>query len=240
MNRDIRDRIELMNYIEMRYIPDIDRYSRMLASMGDVFKPDVHGLYHPRTGDCIVNFERPGYFIDPQAKSYRKRRVDILTYADFDNAVGDIYDYDGRLVMAARNVKRVELLDERPLIYKARDAALALIDDNLDVEFDHYMSSREIPKLCDVMYDEDEITSKRCRTILSEVRREIDRDILNRLQEYRWNEVHLHRDSSTVIIDVKMDIRIKQYYENLFSETDRSDADGDITRAVSGVSRRRR
>lgn len=232
MNRDFKSQVELETYVEYKVLPNVELFARKLVEMGDVFNPDPVGLYHPVTGECIVNFDRPGYYIDVKTR----KRVTVGTYDDFDRVNGDLYDYNNRCLLPFRDVKRIILIDERPVFVKAREAATCMVGEVLSENFGYSGVARDIERPTDVMDMESIEASSRRKNIYHGVRWEIARELDEKLDEREWHEMWLYKQYGVAIIEVQLDIRIKQYYLQLFREQAR-DIEDDTIQAVSQIQR---
>lgn len=236
MQEEFRNRQEMEQYVEFRYIPDIDSYARELARIGDVFKPDIHGLYDAVTGKLVIDFGRPGYFIDKKTR----KKVYIDGHNIISNINADVYDHNGYLLIPAHAFRSLRLTDERDVMLRSREAAIGLFADMVVEVFDHVEVDHSILRFNEVtdISDLDRRHSK--HQIVNNVSWRMRQDLHDRLRDYSLFEMKLYTKSTTVILDVGMDFRIKQYYLDLFDRQDKADQYDDVFSTFSGSRDERR
>lgn len=221
MNRDFKNRIELLSYTERRVVIDIDRYARDLMRIGDIFPPDPYGVYDAVTGACIVDFGNGGYWVDRNTTDRRHpTRREIRDFHDFEQAKGAIYNNNGDVTVTAVNVRRIQVTDDRPAIHKARGAAAALFGETLFDSEDHVSVSPGINTFRECVYLDELEDSARMTSQLARLRHDMQFFISDVFQNDRFKELVFHCKASTYIVDVTADVRIKKYYLQKFEEED--------------------
>lgn len=211
---------ELLGHTETRILLDVERYANIILTMGDVFHPDRDGVYDRITGECLLDFGRGGgFWIDNRPKGHgRKYRID--TIQDFENAKGSIYNHNGRMVVSARNISRIEVELERPLYIKAKEAAAAFVVEVIKNHHDYIMAGRNIPDLYELMYVDEILESSRRKEIYYSLERKIHSDLADDLNRYQWHDIWVSKSSGVYMLDVKTDIRIREWYEEKFKKQD--------------------
>lgn len=216
MSRDFSSLGELLAYTQTRRLLDADRYARILLSMGDIFKPDRDGVYDSITGRKILDFGTTNaYWIDKN-----DRRCFITSIQDYDRAKGDIYDSRDRLIMTQRNHKVIQTEPDRPLVVKAKEAAAAYAGMIMKDHHKYVTFSNDIPDWEDCVFTDiiDDFPKK--KAILRELERTIFSDYSEMLNEFEWCDIWLSRNHNTYMVDVKADIRIREWYEENFRRRD--------------------
>lgn len=212
MRGDFKSLTEVLRYTELRTILNVDKYSRYLLSMGDIFTPDRPGVYDYATGDCILNFDKgPGFW-----KDKRGNRREISNIADYDRAMGDVFDGTGRLAITARHHKTTKTDKERSLIVKARDTAASYVQYIMSQYHDNITLSTNMPDFEDQVYLDMIEGHPRKLASLRELESVIFREFSEMCNKYEWHEIWITKSSNTYLLDVKADIRIKEWYEDKF------------------------
>lgn len=211
---DFKSRVELLAYVERRVIVDVDRYARFFLNMGDVFHPDPYGVYNLVTGDCIADFGKSPYTL------YNGQKKILSTWDDYDDAKGNIYTHDGYLTLSARNIKRTQVTDNRPILFKAKEAAISYFCEVLEERHDYVNTPRNIKQLDQVAYRSDIENSTRMYGELMRLESLIASDITNNFENDTWRELYLASRNGTFMVDVGLDVRIKDYYLRRFDRID--------------------
>lgn len=217
MNRDFKSMAELLGYNETRILLNTDRYSRSLLAMGDIFPPDRDGVYDRLTGDCILDFGRGGgYWLDK-----RNRKHPITTLEDFETANGPVYDFhDRRIIGSIERLRRLQVVAERPIIFKAQEAAAAVVASVIKDHHDFVNIGRNILDLEDALYMDIIEGSPRRLAIYRNLENIIYQDMVDYLNEYSWNDIWISKSANVYMLDVKIDIRIREWYESRFKRQD--------------------
>lgn len=215
MNVDFASRGAMMAYSHCRKIVDVDRYARRLLMLGDVFPPDPDGIYLDSDGTCISDFGRSSFYLS------KGRRKEITSFEELDKAVGTIYDHRGHPIITIRRPGTLQVSHERHPILRARNAASALVGDILRREFGHMTVADNIPDWDDsVIYLDAIRESQRRRSIVDRLEDDIMVEVVRELEEFSWFEMIFEKSRSCYLVDVRLDIRIKEYYENFFKRQD--------------------
>lgn len=218
MIKDFKSRAEMLSYVENRVLVDVDKYARLLMRVGNIFKSAPDGIYNENTGQCLVDFAKGYYYIDPN-----KKRVRIFDLIGFENCDGDIYDHNGFLVVKKINLKRIPVCDDRPLFFKARYASAALVSKIMREYHSYFSESQSIPSFYDCVYsdlinDVNELHSKLIR--IEDV---ITGDFDEVISQCAWKEIYFHNKNGQFIMDVLLDIRIKDFYDRKFDKIENHD-----------------
>ena len=216
MNRDFKNRIELLSYTERRVIIDIDRYARDLLRMGDIFPPDPYGVYDAVTGDCLVDFGKGGYWIDNS--SGRDRRHEIFDFRSFEEAKGNVFNHQGIRTVSSMNIRRIQITDDRPMIFKARQAGASLYAQALMEMQDYAKISPNIQEVRETLYLEEIERSQRLSASLAGVTHSIESSIWDDFEYDKFKELIFSKKSGVYMVDVAADIRIRDYYLRRFEE----------------------
>lgn len=204
-------RAQLYSYRERRVMPNVEYYSRAFLGMGDIFTPDPYGVYNELTGECIADFGRGPYSLE------RGRKIMLYNLDDFENARGDIYNHYGQRTLKQVNLRRIPIATERPIHIKALDAGMSCFAEVLQNHYDYVQIDKRIKPLKDCVYL-DNIMEVRSR---SRRYRDLEMDIFKDLQKFfteedEWKEMYVGRHNGVCIVDVQLDIRLKDYYERRF------------------------
>lgn len=212
MNVDFATRGAMMAYSHGRKIVDVDRYARRLLMLGDVFPPDPDGIYLDSDGTCISDFGRCSFYT---SKGHRK---EIASFEDFDKAVGTIYDHRGNPIVTIRRPGTLQVSSERHPIFRAKNAAAALVGDILRREFGHLTVADNIPDWDnEVIYLDAISESRRRRDIINRLEDDIIVEVVRELEEFSWFEMIFEKSRACHLVDIRLDVRIKEYYENFFN-----------------------
>lgn len=220
MNRDFKSMAELLGYNETRILLNIDRYARTLLMMGDVFPPDRDGVYDRLNGDCILDFGRGGgYWVDR-----KNRKHPIQTLEDFEAANGMIYDFhDRRVVGSVERLRRLQVVAERPIVFKAQEAAAAVVADVIKNHHDFVNTGCNILDIDEALYMDVIEESPRRLGLFRSLEGMIYQDMVDYLNEYSWNDIWISKSANVYMLDVKIDIRIREWYEERFKRQDQEE-----------------
>jgi hypothetical protein len=220
MIKDFENRAQMYAYVENRIVVDLDRYAKTLMRIGDIFQPDPVGIYNASTGECIVDFGKGYYWTSSNSRRRAPVRHYVTDYDSFVNAGGDIYNHQGFVTIRHQNIKRVPLSDDRPVFFKARYAACGLVDNVLREYHDHYLSAKNIPAWEDLVNLDYINESTRVSEQIETLKTAICADYRELLEKCMWKELLLSMRGGVAVVDVLLDIRIKDYYERKFDEMD--------------------
>lgn len=185
--------------------------------MGEVFTRDAFGVYHSITGELLVDFGMAPYtYINGDTE-----KLVLTDMNDFDRATSDIYDYRGVITLSRRDLKRTPIAEEPPLMCKARKAAAAFFASVLRDTMGYAKMSRNIPRIDDTIDMEYILSSDRLKERLKELELDIIADINRLFNGDSFKDLYMHFKSGIYIVDVGVDIRIRDYYLRLFDEQDR-------------------
>ncbi len=217
MDVDFNSRAEMYAYTERRVVVDTDKYAKYFLNMGDIFRESAPGVYNANTGEQLVDFIQGGHFME------NGKRVRITCWKDFEEANGDIFNHNNMLTVRHRNIKRITVTERAPLFHKAVEAAAATFGDLLKANFRYAIVGRNIRDLRDIVYMDDIEESDRRLRIMQAVENDMVADMANDFKDIGWKELLLSRKTGTYMVDVLMDVRLKEYYENKFDRMDRED-----------------
>lgn len=220
MIKDFTSRVQMLAYVENRVLVDLDKYAKVLMRIGDIFNPDPVGIYNASTGECIVDFGKGYYWCEVRQRNRPPKRHYITDYDSFISAGGDIYDHNGFVTIQRANISRITISDDRPVFFKARLGACAVVANVLHKYHEHFVQAGNIPELNELLnmeYIEDnEIAFSRFQALENL----ICADFRELLEKCSWKELFLNMRSGIAVVDVLLDIRIKDYYERKFDELD--------------------
>lgn len=214
MRRDFNTLTEILNFSETRVFPPIDEYAETLLEISDIFLPDPYGIYAVNTGNCIINFEKTeGFWID---KSNGERRV-IYDEQSFSEARGAIYNQDGNLILTPLAKHRLSFATQRPDFFKARKLAKAIVAETIDKEHDHVTVMPCVERDTESLVIEDVFReSPRCLRVYRKLVCNIADDLSEMLNKYEWNDIWILHSRGAFVIEVKVDKRIREWYEERF------------------------
>lgn len=217
MDVDFKSRAEMYGYIERRVMVDTTKYAKYFLNMGNIFRESAPGVYDANTGEQLIDFFQGGHYME------NGKRVRITCWKDFEEATGDIFNHNNMLTVRHRNIKRITVTERAPVFHKAVEAAAATYGELLKANFRFATVGRNIRDLRDIVYMDDiEETDRRLR-ILQDVENEIVHDIDADLKDIGWKELHLTKKTGAYMVDVLIDVRLKEYYENKFDKMERED-----------------
>lgn len=220
MIKDFTSRAQMLGYVENRVLVDLEKYAKVLMHIGDIFEPDPVGIYNANTGECIVDFGKGYYWLENKGRTRVPKRHYISDYNDFVNAQSDIYDHNGFMTIRHQNIKRVTISDDRPVFFKARYAACSLVAEVLRKYHEYFICSSNIPDLRDLVNVDYIMNSQVMSERLHNLENLICTDFRELLEQCTWKELLLSMRNGTALVDVLLDIRIKDYYERKFDELD--------------------
>lgn len=215
MGPDFQSRADVYAFTERRVVVDVPRFARYFLNMGNVFRECTPGIYDERTGDLLVNYVKGGYFLENGKKVY------IHSWSDFEEARSDVFNHLGRCTITHKNLKRIPVSEKAPVNKLAIQAASAVFGKLLHQNFEYTQIGRNIVDLNDVVYMDSIENNDRRWQLLRNMEEEMIIDIDQYLRECKWKELLFHKKNDTYMIDVMLDIRLKDYYERLFDRLER-------------------
>lgn len=216
MKMNFNSRVELLSYIERRTIIDIDRLSKTLIHIPDIFKPSPYGVYNAQTGECVVDFGKESYCIDEH-----DRELILRDWTDFERVKSDIYDHTGRVTLRRRRLDQYTFVEDKPVFFKAQEVAAAMYAERLKTDFRFSIIARNIPVLEDLVFQDVIDDSKKFREVVERLNAVIWRNALDEFEEDEWKKLHFHRRNSTYLVDVMLDHRIEDYHLREFDRIDK-------------------
>lgn len=215
-NIDFSNRTELQEYIENRYIVDVDRFTGYLDTsvqfLNITFRT-VYDLY----GRAVFSFDERTYWVDKEGQ----RHV-VLSFNDLKKAKGNLYRQNGLVAFLARDIAEKNYLLDPPYSAKASALVETLIADVAGDIYNHVIVSREFPSIESII-NFGEIHGSDLNSVKKEIastQRSIHGYLENLVSRYTWKEIFIYYKNDNVVMDVGIDTRIKQWYLNKFERED--------------------
>lgn len=222
---------ELYSYVEGKIPLDMSRFTRPLMELGDIYRPEPNGAYDERTGRRLMMFDG-----SHRGRTREGRTFCIFSPDDLIRVYSDITDGFDRVVIPVRQVRTMMFTTSKSLKHRALDAVNAITAEVLRQEMDYHHVEKTIPSLASIIDPDMLDMTPGANSTISRVRDAITVhlvDVLSKIRDYEWKEYHLYTrpGTSELMIDIGMDIRIRDWYERQIQEQVRQneDMDNDIT-----------
>lgn len=217
MRRSFNSMVDLLNFCEARKIIPVETYASRLLELGaDVaFRASPAGVYDQRNGQCIVDFgQHDAYWRDKDGSAY-----DVYDEQSFMEARGDIYDQKGNVLISAKSRRQGVFGPERPVFFKAIDVATAIVAEVFQKQHQHVIAMRPVSlSIIDHVYEDLAEESGNFQKAYNSVETMIVDDFSELLLRYEWSDVWLTKARGALVMEVKVDIRIREWYEMKFKE----------------------
>lgn len=211
---DFHDHCDLENYIDKRYILDVDRFINglELTSRYSLLKSDtVYDVF----GRPLFSFSERAYWQDKEGN-----RTVVTDMTRLQRAKSNIYRSNGLVAMLYRDIKDKNYMPEPPDFFKAAQLVEVLIADAANGMYDHCLISKSINTI-ENSIDFDQIKGAE----YDRVKREIEctqRRICEYLSQFAghrsFKEVTIYYRNDELVMDVGLDIRIKEWYMAKFQK----------------------
>lgn len=220
MRGNFSSRVALLSYVERRVIVDIDRFAKSLINTPDIFRPSPYGVYNAQTGECVADFGQSPYYLDRN-----DREMMIRDWDDFERAESDIFDSNGHVTLSKRRKAQYTFTDDRPIFFKAKEAAAGIYAEQLKEDFAYTQISRNIRPLNDIVYSDVVEESKNRTRMFHRLESVIVHSIADNFQEDEWKKLFFHKRNNAYLVDVGLDHRIEDYHMREFDQLDRERED---------------
>lgn len=221
MEIDFKCRADMYGYTERRLVIDVNKYARYFLSMGNVFRECSPGIYDACTGDQLVDYVIGARYRSPDSAVKWNY---IHCWEDFEAATDDVYSRD-RVTVSKRNLKRVQVTEKPPIHKLAKEAAAQVYSRLLYENYKHVIFGQNVPRdLSDIVYYDDIEENKTNWNLLRRLEEDIVRDMDHDLRDIGWKELLFQKRNGVYMVDVMLDIRLKDFYERKF-EREEQEAD---------------
>lgn len=227
---------ELYSHTDARLTFDPTIFVPRIMELGDIYTPDEPGMYDQRSGALIVPFDGQAYSLETD-RDGRTYEHNIQSEYDLSKATNDVMDRRySRVLLKKTSLRYVdkEFRSTRPLWFRARELAIALAADVIQRTYQYRTICRTVRRVIDCV-ERDELDAFTIES-LDEIEERVRNMILERVGEPGYNEIVMDSTRSTVIIDVKLDIRIRDWEENRLrkeqAEQEERDAHGEPVRHI--------
>lgn len=199
---------QLYSHVERKWLIDVNQYSSFLFDCGpDIYRQRRPGLYCGRTGKFLAAFDGKAYW---ETDSFTKVYVDDID--GVRNARGGIINEFGKTVLTYGDLKRGYFTELPPIRARANALTRAYIGDMLSEYFEVTIQPN-IGELADTIAD-DARENPALRTALLAIERKFLSDYRPELENYDWHDFTAVMDrTGAIILEMGMDVRIREYYE---------------------------
>ena len=204
---------ELYDYVHSTVHLDVSRFRPRILELGDIYRANLMALYCARTGKWLTWLDGTSYWVDRRGK-----RVPVMSVRDVEMAGNDIHHSHGGLVIPYNQIQRMQFTSTQPVSAKAQRLVQALAIDGLQNELDHVTVSRSLSSVQDLVDYQILDRIHGAERVMLQVKNAVVIDSIRRIEkitDYEWRSVHIQMDHrrGELMLEVGMDIRIREYYE---------------------------
>lgn len=213
---DFNSYLDLQNYVERRIILDPELFSRNFDTVLKFMHTHINDIYD-LTGKFLFSLDERVYWTDD-----RDKRHVITSMEGLKKARGNIYHYSGRVAMLNRDLVEKNYMTQEPGFIRALKLSEILIADMASGLYERISISRDFPSIensikFDELYGRDH---EEVKVELSSAQRQIQSYLENLIDRNTWKELFLEKRNGVLVLDVGMDIRIKEWYLDKFAKRD--------------------
>lgn len=220
-NKTFNSLLDLYSHVDRRVIFDPSTFVPRLIELGDIYTEDTPGMYDQRSGSMIIPFDGYSCFTETvvtKNKTFYEDRLVESEY-DLDKATSDIrHRNTGRILLRKESLRHIkkEFRSTRPIWFRARELAIALAADVIERTYTYRSICRSVRRVdhCVQRDEQDAFTIENLDAIEERIRD----FILYNVGEPGFNEIVMDSTRSMVIIDVRLDIRIRDWHERQIRE----------------------